>query len=91
MAKVIIPTPLRKFTNNDSKVVVGGATVLEAVQNLAQKFPSLEPYLLSENEIKPFIRLFKGDDDIETLDGGATPLVEEDILSIIPAIAGGLV
>jgi sulfur-carrier protein len=90
MAKVIVPTPLRKFTNNESKVVIGGETVLEAVQNLALKFPSLEPYLLDNNEIKPFIRLFKGDDDIESLDGAATTLVEEDVLSIIPAIAGGI-
>jgi sulfur-carrier protein len=70
-------------------VVVSGTTVLEAVKNLADQFPALQPYLLADDEIKPFIRLFKGDDDIESLDGAATSIEEADILSIIPAIAGG--
>ena len=89
MAYILIPTPLRKFTDNTSKVETKGNTVLESLQSLADSYPALAPYLLDGEQVKPFIKLFLGDTDIQALDKESTPIASGDTLSIIPAIAGG--
>ena len=89
MAHILIPTPLRKFTDNVSKVELQGTTVLESLQSLGKTYPELAPYLLDGERVKPFIKLFLGDTDIEALDKEQTTVSLGDTLSIIPAIAGG--
>jgi molybdopterin converting factor small subunit len=90
MATIIIPTPLRKFTSNESKVDASGNTVQEAFTQLSAQFPDLEKQLFDEaGNIRSYLRIFKGSTDIRTLELGATPISSETVLSIVPAIAGG--
>lgn len=90
MAKIIIPTPLRKFAENQSTVEIEGGTVLEAVQNLTTKHEKLKQHLLNnDGDIRSFIRIFVGDDDILALDNEQTAIENNTIISIVPAIAGG--
>ena len=90
MATVIIPTPLRKFTNNTSKLVVQANTVSEIVQKLTVDFPELKKHLLDANgKIPSFINIFVDDDDIRNLQQEQTAVKENTIVSIVPAIAGG--
>ena len=89
MAHILIPTPLRKFTDNTAKVELKGTTVLESLQALGSTYPALAPYLLDGDQVKPFIKLFLGDTDILALDKEQTRISDGDTLSIIPAIAGG--
>lgn len=90
MATIIIPTPLRKFTGNESKVQANGRTVHEAFQSLSQQFPDLQKQLFDDaGNIRSFLRIFKGCTDIRTLDSSQTALENETVLSIVPAIAGG--
>ncbi len=91
MATVIIPTPLRKFTHNASKLQVEAATVGEALQRLSAEYPELKKHLLDEHgQIRTFVNLFVGEDDVRDLQWADTPLSAEATLSIVPAIAGGL-
>ncbi|MEO1435690.1 MAG: MoaD/ThiS family protein [Bacteroidota bacterium] len=91
MSKIIIPTPLRKFTGSASTVEIGGATVKDAIVELTDIHPDLKQHLLdSDGNIRSFIRIFLGDTDILTLDSEQTELAEDSVLSIVPAIAGGL-
>ena len=90
MAKLIIPTPLRKFTNNQSSIETNGKTVLEAVTQLTETYPELKEHLFDENEnIRSFVRIYVGDEDIKKLDRENTKVSSGDTISIIPAIAGG--
>jgi molybdopterin/thiamine biosynthesis adenylyltransferase/rhodanese-related sulfurtransferase/molybdopterin converting factor small subunit len=90
MATIIIPTPLRKFTNQETRVNVSATTVKEAIGELTVNFPDLKKSLLDENgNIRGFVNLFVGDDDIRSLQQENTPLETSSVLSIIPAIAGG--
>jgi molybdopterin converting factor small subunit len=91
MATVIIPTPLRKFTNNTAKLNIEAGNVEEALLDLSTNFPDLKKHLVDEQgEIRSFLNIFVGDDDIRDLALGKTPLSQETIVSIVPAIAGGL-
>lgn len=90
MATIIIPTPLRKFTNNASKLSVTASTVGEAILSLSADFPDLKKHLLDEQgQIRTFLNIFVGDDDIRDLQEGKTPLPNDAVVSIVPAIAGG--
>lgn len=91
MAKLIIPTPLRKFTENQSTLESSSNTVSEAIENLATTYPDLKKHLFDDDgQIRNFVRIYVGDEDIKTLDNERTALQEDSVVSIIPAIAGGI-
>jgi molybdopterin converting factor small subunit len=90
MATILIPTPLRKFTENNSKVETGGQTIKDAITDLAGKYNGLAKHLLDDNgNIRSFIRVYLGDEDINALDKDATAVQDDSVISIVPAIAGG--
>ena len=91
MATVIIPTPLRKFTNNTAKVDINASTIEETVQELTLNFPDLKKHLLDEKgQIRSFINIFVGDNDIRDLQQEKTTVKNDTLISIVPAIAGGI-
>jgi molybdopterin converting factor small subunit len=90
MATVIIPTPLRKFTNNNSKLSIQASSVSEMIQHLTMNFPELKKHLLDANgKVPSFINIFVDDDDIRNLQQEQTVIKENSTVSIVPAIAGG--
>lgn len=91
MATVIIPTPLRKFTNNTSKLEIKAGSIKETINELAFNFPDLKKHLLDESgNLRSFVNIFVGNDDIRNLQQENTAVKEDTVISIIPAIAGGL-
>ena len=91
MAKIIIPTPLRKFTDNQSTYETNGSTIQEAILELTNTFGGLKQHLLDTNEnIRSFIRIYLGEEDINALDSVNTQVSENSVISIVPAIAGGV-
>jgi molybdopterin converting factor small subunit len=90
MATVIIPTPLRKFTNNNARLTVEAQSIAEMIANLTQQFPDLKKHLLDANgKVPSFINIFVDDDDIRNLQQEFTVVKESSTISIVPAIAGG--
>jgi molybdopterin converting factor small subunit len=90
MATVFIPTPLRKFTNQTSKVEVSGNTVMEVIQTLTSTYPPLQRHLINaDGKVPNFINIFVDDDDIRNLQQEQTAVKPNTIVSIVPAIAGG--
>ena len=91
MATVFIPTPLRKFTNNSSKLEMQGNTVMEVITSLTASFPDLKRHLINaEGKVPSFINIFVDDDDIRNLQQEQTVVKSNTIVSIVPAIAGGI-
>jgi adenylyltransferase/sulfurtransferase len=87
---VQIPTPLRRFTDEAAEVTVDGATVAAALEDLVTRHPELRGHLFTEGgELRSFVNVFVGDDNVRDLDGVSTPLDDGQRLLIIPSIAGG--
>jgi molybdopterin converting factor small subunit len=85
-----IPTPLRRFTGEQSEVQVTGATVGEALSDLTQQFPTLRRHLYTDDgTLRSFVNVFLNDEDVRHLQAQGTPISEGDTLTIIPSIAGG--
>jgi molybdopterin synthase sulfur carrier subunit len=88
--KVRIPTPLQKLAGDKSEVEAEGATVKEVVDNLDASYPGMKERLYSEEgELRRFINIYINEEDIRFLESDATPVKDGDVISIIPAIAGG--
>lgn len=89
-AKVRIPTPLRKLTNEQELVEVSAGTIATAVAELQAQFPGIKERLLDEKgEVRRFVNVYVNEEDIRFLENQATPVKDGDEISIIPAIAGG--
>lgn len=87
---VRIPTPLRSFTDGADEVQVEGDTVGGALSALgAQHQGLLERVLTPQGQPRNFVNVFLGGDDVRDLSGMATKIADGDVLSIIPAVAGG--
>ena len=92
MATIIIPTPLRKFTNQQTRITVEGKTIKEAFSDLILNYPDVKKNLIDENEkIRGFVNIFLEDEDIRNLQEEETIIQPNSVISIIPAIAGGSV
>jgi molybdopterin converting factor small subunit len=90
MAKIIIPTPLRKFTENNASFITNATTIGTAIQDLAKTYQPLATHLYdNKQELRSFLRIYLGDNDINVLDKSDTVVSQDDIISIVPAIAGG--
>jgi len=90
MAKILIPTPLRQYTDKNDTVQVTGSTVGEALGSLTSQHPDLRKQLYSdEGKLRSFVNVYLNDEDIRYLSRDATPVAESDTLTIVPSIAGG--
>ncbi|MDZ4695607.1 MAG: ubiquitin-like small modifier protein 1 [Deltaproteobacteria bacterium] len=91
MAKVRIPTPLRKLTNGLEEVTTDGATIGAVVETLEKQFPGIKERICDDQgKIRRFVNIFANDEDIRFLQNLDTPVKDSDEISIVPAIAGGL-
>jgi molybdopterin converting factor small subunit len=89
--EVKIPTVLRAQADNQTSIAVDGATVGEVFNSLVERYPGLRGNLLADDGgLHRFVNVYKDDDDIRYLDGLDTKLGAGDVLSILPAVAGGV-
>jgi molybdopterin converting factor small subunit len=89
-ATIRIPMPLRSYTGGADEVAVEAATVREALEALGARHDGILARVLGPGgEPRQFVNVFLGSRNVRGLDGLATPLAEGDVISIIPAVAGG--
>ena len=90
MAQVRIPTPLRRLTKGEAEVSVDGDTVAAIIDGLEADYPGLKERICDDQgEVRRFVNIYVNDEDVRFLDGTETKTGSDDIVSIIPAIAGG--
>lgn len=90
MAKVRIPTPLRKLTGGADEVAAGGATVGQVLAEMDNRFPGIKERLCeADGRVRRFVNIYVNGDDIRFLQNLDTEVKESDEVSIVPAIAGG--
>ena len=89
--KVIVPTPLRQYAGKKDEVQIEGKTIAEALASLTDQYTELRRHLFTdEGKIRSFVNVYLNDEDIRYLQKDQTPVQENDVISIVPSIAGGL-
>ena len=90
MPKVRIPTQLRTLSGGAAEVDVEGSTVGEVLKALDAAHPGLRERLFDDGgELRRFVNVFVGDEDVRFLQGLETPVEPGQTVSIVPAVAGG--
>jgi molybdopterin converting factor small subunit len=90
MAKILIPTPLRPYTDKQDSVDAKGTTVGELLADLTTRHSGLKAHLYNEQgKLRSFVNVYVNDEDIRYLQKDQTALGGSDIVSIVPSIAGG--
>ena len=90
-ATIRIPTPLRAFTGGAGQVEVEGSTVGQALDALGNLHDGiLERVLDADGGVRGFVNIYVGESNVKALGGLGAELPDASVISIIPAVAGGL-
>src|SRR5436309_11348592 len=89
--KILIPTPLRPFTDKKDAVDAEGKTVGELLADLTTRHSGLKAHLYNDQgKLRSFVNIYVNDEDIRYLQKEQTPVAVGDTVSIIPSVAGGV-
>jgi molybdopterin synthase sulfur carrier subunit len=87
---VRIPTILRTYTQGASEVTAEGGTLAEVLDDLEANHTGIKARVLDDaGQIRRFVNVYVGNDDVRFLDGLGSTTPEGTQISIIPAVAGG--
>jgi molybdopterin synthase sulfur carrier subunit len=88
--EVRLPTLLRPAASGQAVVNIDGATIGEVLGGLQAAYPGVEGQLLTgEGTLHRFVNVYVNDDDVRYLDKLETKVNDGDVVSILPAVAGG--
>ncbi len=87
---VRIPTILRTYTGGESEVSAEGDTLAAVLDDLDASYSGIKGRILDEaGQLRRFVNVYVGNDDVRFLDELATPTPDGTQISVIPAVAGG--
>ncbi|MHB1508001.1 MAG: ubiquitin-like small modifier protein 1 [Acidimicrobiales bacterium] len=85
-----LPTVLRPAASGRSIVNVDGETIGEVLDTLQRTYPAIAGQVLTaDGTLHRFVNVYVNDDDVRYLDKLATRVAPDDVVSILPAVAGG--
>ncbi len=88
--RVQIPAPLRGLTAGAAEVEVEAQDVAGLIEALEARHKGLRDRLCDPSgALRSYVRIFLNEEDIRSLSEKATPLRPGDVVTIVPAIAGG--
>ena len=89
-ASIRIPTQLRSLTGGSGEVPTSGANVGEALRSLEDAYPGFAERIFGDDgQLRRFVNVFLGDEDVRFLQCIETPMPAGASLSLVPAVAGG--
>ena len=90
-SKLKIPSPLRRFTNNQSELDVDGKNIKEVLDQLFNSHQDIKNHLIEEDgSLRNFVNIFINGEDIRQKGGLEAEVPDGSDVRIIPSIAGGI-
>ena len=90
-SKLKIPSPLRRFTNDQSELEVNGNNIQKILDELFKAHPDIKNHLVEDDgNLRNFVNIFINGEDIRQKGGMDAEVSNESDVRIIPSIAGGL-
>ena len=87
---ILIPTPLRSYAGGNESVDIDATTVTGLLDGLTEAYPDLRRHLFDEaGELRSFVNVYVNDEDVRYRERGQTTVGPNDVVSIVPSIAGG--
>ena len=89
MSVVRIPPVLREVVGGSRELPVTGDTVAEVLDSLFAGQPALADRLRPDGTLSAFVNVYVNSDDIRHREGLETPVTANDVVILLPAMAGG--
>ena len=87
--EVKLTANLQKLAGGARSVQSEGATVAEVLDDLESRHPGFRDMVVADGRIHRFVNIYLNDEDVRFLGQLNTPIKEGDVLSVLPALAGG--
>jgi len=88
--EVRIPTILRSYTAGEKAVEGKGETLSDLFADLDTRHDGLRGRLVADDgKLNRFVNVYLNDEDVRFLGGVETPVSDGDVVTILPAVAGG--
>ena len=88
--EIRVPTVLRPSTSGQSSIKAEGATIGEVFEDAVRQYPGLAGQLIADDgKLRKFVVVYKNDEDVRYLEQLDTKVSEKDVISVLPAVAGG--
>lgn len=85
VVSIHIPVPLRRLIGGHAEVTASGDTVADALHALEHAYPRLAGKIVRSNgQLQPAFDVYLGATSIRALNGVATPIDSEEVISIVP-------
>ncbi|MGW0913232.1 MoaD/ThiS family protein [Streptomyces sp. NPDC002784] len=92
--EVRIPTILRQYTDGQKAVEGSGDTLADLFTDLETRHAGIQARLIDQangEQLRRFVNVYLNDEDVRFLEGINTKLTDGDSVTILPAVAGGMV
>jgi len=89
MSVVRVPPVLRGVVGGSRELPASGGTVGEVLDGIFTGHPALADRLRPDGTLSTFVNVYVNGDDIRHRDGLETPVVDGDVVILLPAMAGG--
>ena len=88
--RVKVPSVLRSHTGGEGQVDGDGTTVREVLEDLETRYPGIRARLVTgDGALHRFVNVYVNDEDVRYLGSLETEVGDGDVVSILPAVAGG--
>lgn len=87
--EVRVTSVLQRVLGSKS-VEAEGSTIAEVLEGINERFPGFrEQITMEDGSLHRFVNIYVNDEDIRFMQQLDTPVAKGDVVSILPALAGG--
>jgi molybdopterin converting factor small subunit len=87
---VRIPAPLRAQTGGQAELTAAPGTVRAVLDEVVARHPGLGERLFApDGRLHRFVNVFVGEEDVRDVRGLDTAAADGEVVTIVPAVAGG--
>ncbi|HEY9290126.1 MAG TPA: MoaD/ThiS family protein [Microlunatus sp.] len=87
--EVKIPTILRTYTDGEKTVNGTGSTLAEVIDDVETRHPGLKDRIVEAQALRRFVNVYVNDEDVRFSGGLSAPVADDDVVVVLPAVAGG--
>ena len=87
---VNVTSVIQSVVNGQREFPAEGQTVAELIADVDRRYPGFAQRVADERgELHRFVNVYLNDEDVRYLGGKNTPVSDGDVVSFLPALAGG--
>jgi molybdopterin converting factor small subunit len=87
--EIRLPTVLRQHAGGQATIQANGGTIGEVFADAVRQFPLLDGHLAKDGQLHKFVNVYRNDEDVRYLSKLDTEVKDDDVISVLPAVAGG--